>query len=184
MNKWLPTVWVVGYTNAWKSTLTNLLTNKWVLAEDKLFATLGTSVWKMFLENPFDENNPANWKPGRDILINDTIWFIRELPPKLIEAFTSTLEDSIESELLLHVVDAADPKLAEKIEVVDAILENIWASQQKIYIFNKIDSLPNAWDAGEIAKLSLKYQHLHPIFISAYKNRWIDILKKNIWEKI
>lgn len=79
----------------------------------------------MFLETPFNENNPAGWKPGRDVLINDTIGFIRELPPKLVEAFTSTLEDSIESELLLHVVDAADPKLSEKIEVVDNILDTI-----------------------------------------------------------
>ncbi len=183
-NKWLPTVGVVGYTNAWKSTLTNLLTGKWVLAEDKLFATLWTSVWKMFLETPFDENNPANWKPGRDVLINDTIGFIRELPPKLIEAFTSTLEDSIESDLLLHVIDAADPKLEEKIQVVDDILESIWASQQKIYVFNKIDSLPNWWDASEIAELSVKYEHLDPIFVSAYKNLFIDELKTLIWQKI
>lgn len=183
-NKWLPTVWVVGYTNAGKSTLTNLLTNKWVLAEDKLFATLWTSVGKMFLETPFDENNPEGWKPGRDVLINDTIWFIRELPPKLIEAFTSTLEDSIESDLLLHVIDAADPKLSEKIWVVDDILTNIWAKQEKIYVFNKIDSLPNKWDDSEIAALQEKYSHLNPIFISAYKNLWIEELKALIWHKI
>jgi len=183
-NKWLSTVGVVGYTNAWKSTLTNLLTNKWVLAEDKLFATLWTSVGKMFLEIPFDENNPKGWKPGRDVLINDTIWFIRELPPKLIEAFTSTLEDSIESELLLHVIDAADPKLSEKIEVVDNILESIWANQQKLYVFNKIDALPNGWDAAELAELAVKYEHLNPIFISAHKNLFIDELKTLIWQKI
>ncbi len=193
-NKWLSTVWVVGYTNAGKSTLTNMLTNKWVLAEDKLFATLGTSVWKMFLPSP--QPSPSgereqdqdidwsNWSPGRDVLINDTIGFIRELPPKLIEAFTSTLEDSIESELLLHVIDAADPKLAEKIEVVDNILENIWASQKKIYVFNKIDSLPNGWDVSEIAELTAEYEQLNPIFISAYTDRWLDELKTIIWQKI
>ena len=193
-NKGLSTVWVVGYTNAGKSTLTNILTHKWVLAEDKLFATLGTSVGKMWLAYPAPVPNDQgeelgtgtykNWKPWRDILINDTIGFIRELPPKLIEAFTSTLEDSIESELLLHVIDASDPKMAEKIQVVDDILESIGASQQKLYIFNKLDALPGGWNAAEIAQLSVAYEHLNPIFISAHANTWIEALKKLIWQKI
>jgi GTP-binding protein HflX len=123
--KWIQTVGVVGYTNAWKSTLTNVLTKKGVLAEDKLFATLWTSVWKMFIEASYDEKTWVYIKP-KEVLINDTIWFIRELPPKLIDAFKSTLEDSIESNLLLHVVDASDPKVEIKIKVVDEILENIW----------------------------------------------------------
>ena len=125
--------WVVGYTNAWKSTLTNTLTKKWVLAEDKLFATLWTSVWKMWL--------PTEDGRGKEVLINDTIWFIRDLPPNLIDAFYSTLEDSIESQILLHVIDANDPKLWEKIEVVEDILTTIWAKQKRIYVFNKIDYL-------------------------------------------
>lgn len=88
---------------------------KWVLAEDKLFATLWTSVWKMWMPT-------EDWR-WKEILINDTIWFIRELPPELIDAFSSTLEDSIESDILLHVVDASDPKIETKIKVVDDILE-------------------------------------------------------------
>ncbi len=171
--KWIKTVWVVGYTNAWKSTLTNSLTKKWVLAEDKLFATLWTSVWKMFIEAQYNEET---WEyiPPKEVLINDTIWFIRELPPKLIDAFKSTLEDSIESDLLLHVVDASDPKIAEKIKVVDDILENIWAKQKKLYIFNKIDQAEN------IEELKQTFEELNPVFVSAYKKIWLEELKEKI----
>ena len=69
---------------------------------------------------------------------------IRELPPKLIDAFKSTLEDSIESDLLLHVIDCSDPKLEIKIKVVEEILETIWADQKRIYVFNKEDALDGA----------------------------------------
>ncbi len=171
--KWIQTVWVVGYTNAWKSTLTNSLTKKWVLAEDKLFATLGTSVWKMFIEASYDEQTWIYIKP-KEVLINDTIWFIRELPPNLIDAFKSTLEDSIESDLLLHVVDASDPKIDIKIKVVDDILENIWANQKKLYVFNKID------EAEDIDSLKEKFAELNPIFVSAYKKVGLDELKGKI----
>jgi len=78
----------------------------------------------MFVEASYDEKTNC-YIPPKEILISDTIGFIRELPPKLVDAFSSTLEDSIESELLLHVVDAADPKVEEKIEVVEEILEKI-----------------------------------------------------------
>jgi GTP-binding protein HflX len=74
-------------------------------------------------------------------LISDTIGFIRELPPKLIEAFKSTLEDSIESDILLHVIDASDPQVRQKVTVVDDILEGIGATQKRIYVFNKIDQI-------------------------------------------
>ena len=171
--KWIKTVWVVWYTNAWKSTLTNSLTKKWVLAEDKLFATLWTSVWKMFVEASYDLNSWA-YIPPKEILINDTIWFIRELPPELIDAFKSTLEDSIEADLLLHVIDCSDPKLENKIQVVEDILEKIKANQQRIYVFNKMDFLSN--DEFEIEEkwekkiyknkkeyLTLKYSKLNPI---------------------
>lgn len=176
--KWLNTVWVVGYTNAWKSSLMNILTKKWVLSEDKLFATLGTSVWKMVVF-PKQENS-ENYQKPREFLINDTIWFIRDLPPKLIEAFASTLEDSIESDLLLHVIDASDPKLVEKIEVVDDILENIEARQKKIYVFNKIDNLTQE----EIDELRVRFLNYDPIFISTYNWVWIEELKYLIADKL
>ncbi len=179
LRKWMKTVGIVWYTNAGKSTLTNYLTSKWVLAEDKLFATLGTSVWKMFVEASYDQETNC-YIPPKEILISDTIWFIRELPPKLVDAFSSTLEDSIESELLLHVIDATDPKVAEKIEVVEDILEKIWAKQKRIYVFNKIDEVGDEC----IRTLQEKFEHLDPIFISAYKNMNMEALKKIIIDNI
>ena len=93
------------------------LTNKDVLIEDKLFATLGTTVGKIYY--------PSNTGKGMEILINDTIGFIRDLPPMLIQAFTSTLEDSVQADILLHVVDASDPLVEDKIDVVEQILNQI-----------------------------------------------------------
>jgi GTP-binding protein HflX len=175
--KWMLTVWVVGYTNAWKSTLTNFYTKKWVIAEDKLFATLWTSVWKMFIEATYDEVTNI-YIPPKEILVNDTIWFIRELPPKLVDAFKSTLEDSVESNLLLHVIDASDPKLEEKIEVVEEILEKIWANQKRLNVFNKIDILNNKEELKE------KFSYLDPIFISVNENIGMQELKKIIVKEI
>lgn len=175
--KWISTVWVVGYTNAWKSSLTNYYTKKWVLAEDKLFATLGTSVWKMFVEATYNEKTNV-YIPPKEILINDTIWFIRELPPQLVDAFKSTLEDSVESDLLLHVIDSSDPRLEEKIQVVEDILEKIWAKQKRINVFNKIDILDNEIDLKE------RFSHLNPIFISVKKDIWMPELKKRILKEI
>jgi len=177
--KWLHTVWVVWYTNAGKSTLTNSLTKKWVLAEDKLFATLWTSVWKMFVEASYDEQTWVYIAP-KEILINDTIWFIRELPPKLIDAFKSTLEDSIESEILLHVVDRSDPKFADKIEVVDTILADIWAKQNRIYVFNKIDWLTEE----ELEKIKADFSYLNPVFVSAKNKVDLDKLIKRILDEL
>ncbi|NVP17141.1 GTPase HflX [Candidatus Gracilibacteria bacterium] len=188
--KGIKTVGVVGYTNAGKSTLTNSLTKKGVLAEDKLFATLGTSVGKMFVEASYDLNTGA-YIPPKEILINDTIGFIRELPPELIDAFKSTLEDSIEADLLLHVIDCSDPKLENKIQVVEDILEKIKANQKRIYVFNKMDFLSNdefeTEENGEkkIYKnkkeyLTIKYSNLNPIFISASNKENLDELKSKI----
>ena len=192
--KWINTVWVVWYTNAWKSTLTNSLTKKWVLAEDKLFATLWTSVWKMFVPASYDEKTGVYIKP-KEVLVNDTIWFIRELPPKLVDAFKSTLEDSIESDLLLHVIDASDPKLEIKIWVVEEILENIWANQKRLNIFNKIDGL-DEWEykievdgeekiySSKLEYIKEKFSYLNPIFISAYKKVGLEDLKAKIIENL
>lgn len=192
--KWIKTVWVVGYTNAWKSTLTNSLTNKWVLAEDKLFATLWTSVWKMFVEASYDEKT-FQYIPPKEILINDTIWFIRELPPQLIDAFKSTLEDSIEADLLLHVIDCSDPKLENKIKVVEEILETIKANQKRIYVFNKIDFLGDEefmveekWEnityKNKKEYLKEKYSNLNPIFISASNKENLEELKTQIIKQL
>lgn len=175
--KWLNTVWIVGYTNAGKSSLMNFLTQKWVLAEDKLFATLGTSVWKMYVEHSYWEN--GEFIKSKEILINDTIGFIRDLPPNLIQAFASTLEDSIESDILLHVVDASDPKMKDKINIVSRILDQIWAHQKQIYVFNKVDLLSD----DEKQDLLQRYADFSPLLVSTYSSEWIWELKQTLlWE--
>ncbi len=165
--KWLKTVWIVGYTNAGKSSLLNALTDKWVIQKDELFATLGTNVGSFFVHN---------WQEWKKILLNDTIWFISNLPPELVDAFSSTLEDSIESDLLLHIIDSYDKKICEKIKIVDDILLRIWANQKKIYVFNKIDLLTKK----QLKDMQSEFAEYWPICISAEKKLWLDKLKHKI----
>ena len=129
---------------------------------------------KLEAEDYYDKN--GQYTGGGDVLINDTIGFIRDLPPHLIDAFTSTLEESIESNLLLHIVDASDPKIEDRISITDEILLKIGATQKKRYIFNQIDKL----STEEINVLKERFSELDPIFISAYKNIGVKELKKII----
>lgn len=168
----LSTIWIVGYTNAGKSSLFNILTHKGVLAEDKLFATLWTSVGKFWVSD--GENG------GKELLLNDTIGFIRDLPPDLIAAFTSTLEDSALSDLILHVVDASDPWMIEKIKIVDETLDQIWAKQKKIYVFNKIDLLSTD-QIQTVCEAMLNYDG---VFLSTFTEKGIDDLKVRIQREI
>ena len=115
---------------------------------------------------------------GKEILLNDTIGFIRDLPPELIAAFRSTLEDSIESDLLLHVVDASDSWRDEKIALVNQTLEQIHATQPRCIIFNKVDVLSES----EIIKLRDTYEKLSPIFVSTISGYGIDDLKRALWD--
>lgn len=127
------TVAIVGYTNAGKSTLMNRLCNSGVFVEDKLFATLDPTTRKLTGEN-------------EDILIIDTVGFIRKLPTELIKAFKSTLEEAVYADTLIHVVDASDREYEEHIRVVEKTLLNLGAANKPILIaFNKIDLL----DKGE-----------------------------------
>jgi len=169
---------IVGYTNAGKSSLLNILTKKWVLAENKLFATLGTSVGKMALETKFTEN--GEYIPTPEILLSDTIGFIRDLPPTLIEAFASTLEDSIESDILLHVVDASDPDYREKIQIVEDILEKIGARQEQILVLNKLDLI----DAGKQAEILASFADEKIFPISTVTGEGIDALKNWLTERV
>ena len=172
--KGMPTIGIVWYTNAGKSSLLNALTNKGVLAENKLFATLGTNVGKCYLIT-----NPETWL-GKEVLLNDTIGFIRDLPPKLVKSFSSTLEDSIESDFLLHVIDASDPFVDERIEVVHKVLSDIWAHQDKILVFNKIDKA----DEERIAQLREKYSDFNCVFISVKEWKGFEELRWKLIEKV
>ncbi len=120
---------LVGYTNAGKSTLFNALTHADAYAADQLFATLDTTSRRLYLEG------------AGQIVLSDTVGFIRELPHTLIEAFKATLEETIRADLLLHVVDVASPQRKEQIAQVNAVLAEIGAADiPQIMVFNKIDS--------------------------------------------
>jgi GTPase len=126
----IPRVSLVGYTNAGKSTLFNILTGSAVYAADKLFATLDPTVRRL--------DHPA----GSPLVLSDTVGFVRNLPHELVAAFRSTLSEARDADLLLHVVDAADPLRDERIEQVDAVLADIGAGDiPQILIYNKIDCL-------------------------------------------
>ena len=147
----------------------NALTHKGVLVENKLFATLWTSVGKVWIWK-----EDGSWK---EILINDTIWFIRDLPPDLISAFKSTLEDSIEAHVLFHVIDSSDPLIEDKISVVNTILDDIWAKQQRVLVFNKTDRLKKK----DLAVLKKTYGK-DALYISAVSGDGIEELKRSLVE--
>lgn len=181
------TVAIVGYTNVGKSTLMNLLSKSDVFAENKLFATLDTTVRKVTIENlPF--------------LLTDTVGFIRKLPTHLVESFKSTLDEVRDADLLLHVVDISHPQFEEQIEVVNKTLAEVCGSADKpmIMVFNKIDAyshIPKDADdltprtARNIPLDELKatwMNRLDPgncVFVSAKKGTNIDELKQLIYEK-
>ncbi len=132
---------LVGYTNVGKSTLMNTLAKSEVFAENKLFATLDTTVRKVIVHNlPF--------------LLSDTVGFIRKLPTELVESFKSTLDEVREADLLIHVVDISHPNFEEQIEVVNTTLREIMGDQQKpmILVFNKLDAF--TWEEKDVDDLS------------------------------
>jgi GTP-binding protein HflX len=122
---------LVGYTNAGKSTLFNALVKARTYAADQLFATLDTTTRSLWLE-----------RAGRSVSLSDTVGFIRDLPHKLVEAFEATLLEAADADLLLHVVDAANPQATEQIHEVQRVLQEIGAEQvPQLLVFNKIDAL-------------------------------------------
>ena len=177
---------LVGYTNVGKSTLMNLLAKSDVFAENKLFATLDTTVRKVVIGNlPF--------------LLSDTVGFIRKLPTQLIEAFKSTLDEVREADILVHVVDISHSDYEEQMEVVDKTLKDISAADKPIFVvFNKIDAYKyEEYDEFSLhpktnRNLSLeevKYKWINDkkipcIFISAIKKEGIDKLKEDIYKMV
>lgn len=177
---------LVGYTNVGKSTLMNLLSKSEVFAENKLFATLDTTVRKVIIDNlPF--------------LLSDTVGFIRKLPTHLIESFKSTLDEVREADLLIHVVDISHPNFEEQIEIVEkTLLELDKEEKPTILVFNKIDAFSYVKkdddDLTPIKRENISLEELKKtwmakmrnncIFISATNKTNIDELKKLMYDKI
>ncbi len=177
---------LVGYTNVGKSTLMNLLSKSEVFAENKLFATLDTTVRKMVIDNlPF--------------LLADTVGFIRKLPTDLVDSFKSTLDEVREADLLLHVVDISHPDFEEQIKVVDKTLQELGcADKPSMIVFNKIDAY--TWvdkepdDLTPITKENISLDELRKtwmakmgdccIFISAREKENIDELRDKLYMKV
>ncbi|HEU6447087.1 MAG TPA: GTPase HflX [Verrucomicrobiae bacterium] len=140
-----PLASIVGYTNAGKSTLLNSLTGAGVMAKDILFATLDPTTRRLRL--------PTN----QNVLLTDTVGFIRKLPHGLVEAFKATLEEVVQADLLLHVVDISHPQAEEQIAAVNLVLDEIGAGEKStIMVFNKIDRMSGD---GFVARLKEKYAH-------------------------
>ncbi len=183
----LTRVALVGYTNVGKSTLMNLLSKSDVFAENKLFATLDTTVRKVVIDNlPF--------------LLTDTVGFIRKLPTHLVESFKSTLDEVRDADLLVHVVDISHPQFEEQIEVVNKTLAEVCGSGDKpmIMVFNKIDAYnhvpkdeddltPRTRENIPLEELKATWMNrLDPgncVFVSAKKGTNIDELKQMLYDK-
>ena len=182
----LTRVALVGYTNVGKSTLMNLLSKSDVFAENKLFATLDTTVRKVIIDNlPF--------------LLTDTVGFIRKLPTHLVDSFKSTLDEVRDADLLVHVVDISHPHFEEQIEVVNRTLRDICGDQEKpmIMVFNKIDAFtykpkdeddltPRTRENISLEELKATWMNRlndNCVFISARTGRNIDELKNLLYGK-
>ncbi len=178
---------LVGYTNVGKSTLMNLLSKSDVFAENKLFATLDTTVRKVIIDNlPF--------------LLSDTVGFIRKLPTHLVDSFKSTLDEVREADLLLHVVDISHPAFEEQIEVVNRTLHDICPDEEKpvIIVFNKIDAFTYVEKAAddltprtrenvsldELRATWMAKMAENCIFISARERTNIDELKALLYRRV
>ena len=177
---------LVGYTNVGKSTLMNLLSKSDVFAENKLFATLDTTVRKVIIDNlPF--------------LLTDTVGFIRKLPTKLIESFKSTLDEVRDADILVHVVDISHPQFEEQIEIVNKTLQEVCDASNKemIMVFNKIDNFsyvkkddddltPRSRENISLDELKATWMaklNDNCVFISAKQHTNIEELKQMLYDK-
>ncbi|MEH3087537.1 MAG: GTPase HflX [Xylophilus ampelinus] len=166
---------LVGYTNAGKSTLFNAMVKARAYAADQLFATLDTTTRQLYLG-----------EDAASVSVSDTVGFIRDLPHGLIDAFQATLQEAVDADLLLHVVDAANPNFQEQIAQVQRVLAEIGASEvPQILVFNKLDAVPddrlptNPHDSYE-----LDGRPVERIFVSAQKGTGLDFLRSALADRV
>src|SRR5258705_385875 len=167
---------LVGYTNAGKSTLFNALVKARSYAADQLFAALDTTTRQFYLEDV-----------GRSVSLSDTVGFIRDLPHKLVEAFEATLQEAADADLLLHVVDASSPLLAEQMAEVQRVLSDIGAADiQQVLVYNKFDKLEDTQRPRIVVDvLELDGGVRVPrVFVSALTGQGLDALKQVISQAV
>lgn len=166
----LKTFAIVGYTNAGKSSLFNRLTKADVLAKDQLFATLDTTARRLFLSHE------------AGVILTDTVGFVRDLPHKLVSAFSATLEETALADVLLHVVDASNPDFERQMDDVNVVLEEIGAHEvPQLVVYNKIDLLPEGVrDAGVLRDNSGRAVGVN---ISVTKSLGLDALREAMIER-
>ena len=161
----IPSFALIGYTNSGKSSLLNRLTGSQVVAKDMVFATLDPTTRKVFL----DDGPPA--------VVTDTVGFIRKLPTQLIEAFKSTLEESAEADILLHIVDLSSPNMERQVEVIEGMIKEFkWEDKKIIHIFNKFDVAP--------PDRQFKVKQFPRVFVSALTGHGFEQLKKTMSDAI
>ncbi len=162
---------LVGYTNAGKSTLFNALTKAQAYAADQLFATLDTTSRRVYLGDAAGQ-----------VIVSDTVGFIRELPHQLVAAFRATLEETVHADLLLHVVDASSAVRLAQIEQVNDVLHEIGAERiRQVLVFNKIDAVPELAERGEAVERD-EYGNISRVFLSARTGQGLDALRAAIAE--
>ena len=161
----VPTVSLVGYTNAGKSTLFNILAGSDVYAADQLFATLDPTLRRL------------NWDGIGNLVLADTVGFVRNLSHSLVESFKATLEETAEATLLLHVIDSSSPDMLEQIEAVEKVLKEIGAEVPVLRVYNKIDR------SGEQAKIVYKAPHQPDrVYVSAHSQQGLNLLRQAVHE--
>ena len=162
------TISLVGYTNAGKSSLFNALVKARTYAADQLFATLDTTTRQLYLG-----------EAGRTVSLSDTVGFIRDLPHGLVAAFAATLQESIDADLLLHVVDAANPEHPEQIAAVQRVLADIGAAEvPQLLVFNKIDAMdPERLPQRALDAMELEGQSVPRVFVSALSGQGLPELR-------
>jgi GTP-binding protein HflX len=174
---------LVGYTNAGKSTLFNSLVKARAYAANQLFATLDTTTRQLFLADDDYEEGVA---PGRSVSLSDTVGFIRDLPHGLIDAFQATLQEAADADLLLHVVDAANPNFPEQIDEVQRVLHEIGAAGvPQVLVFNKVDALPETQRPRvAVDTFEIEGRRFPRVFVSAQAGAGLDELRRTLAREV